>query len=30
MGCQVNPVIGTELTILGLVGDTSQVDPNPH
>ena len=27
-GVQVNPVIGTELTILGLVGDTSQVDPN--
>ena len=27
-GVQVNPVIGTELTILGLVGDTSQVDHN--
>ena len=23
----VNPVIGTDLTILGLIGDTSQVDP---
>ena len=27
-GVQVNPVIGTDITILGLVGDTSQVDPN--
>ncbi len=26
-GVQVNPVIGKDLTILGLVGDTSQVDP---
>ena len=27
-GVQVNPVIGTDITILGLVGDTTQVDPN--
>ena len=26
-GVQVNPVIGTDITILGLVGDTTQVDP---
>ncbi|SCI97425.1 Phospho-2-dehydro-3-deoxyheptonate aldolase [uncultured Clostridium sp.] len=34
-GVTVNPVIGTELIILGLVGDTSKIDPcyieaNPH
>ena len=28
-GVQVNPVIGTDITILGLVGDTTQVDPKP-
>ena len=26
-GVQVSPVIGTELSILGLVGDTSKIDP---
>ncbi|MBC8584084.1 3-deoxy-7-phosphoheptulonate synthase [Youxingia wuxianensis] len=26
-GVQVNPVIGTDLIILGLVGDTSKIDP---
>ena len=26
-GVKVNPVIGTELIILGLVGDTSKIDP---
>ena len=26
-GITINPVIGTNLTILGLIGDTSQVDP---
>ena len=26
-GVQVNPVVGTDVTVLGLVGDTSQVDP---
>ena len=26
-GVQVNPVIGKELSILGLVGDTSKIDP---
>ena len=29
-GVQVNPVIGTELTILGLVGDTIPGGPQPH
>ena len=27
-GLKVNPVIGTEKSILGLVGDTTQVDPS--
>ncbi len=27
-GVSVNPVIGTDLTILGLVGDTSKIDPH--
>ena len=26
-GVTVNPVIGSELTILGLIGDTSRIDP---
>ena len=26
-GVQVNPVIGTDITILGLIGDTTRVDP---
>ena len=26
-GVSVNPVIGTDLSILGLVGDTSKIDP---
>ena len=26
-GIAVNPVVGTDLTILGLIGDTSRVDP---
>ncbi|MGL5152416.1 MAG: 3-deoxy-7-phosphoheptulonate synthase [Clostridium sp.] len=28
LGVTVNPVIGTELIILGLVGDTSKIDPS--
>ena len=28
LGVQVNPVIGTELSILGLVGDTTKIDPS--
>ena len=27
LGVNVNPVIGTELSILGLVGDTTKIDP---
>ena len=27
-GVEVNPVYGTDLTILGLVGDTSKIDPS--
>ncbi|SFD15603.1 3-deoxy-7-phosphoheptulonate synthase [Clostridium uliginosum] len=27
-GVKVNPVIGTEISILGLVGDTSRIDPS--
>ena len=27
LGVSVNPVIGTELSILGLVGDTTKIDP---
>lgn len=27
-GVSVNPIVGTEMTILGLTGDTSQIDPN--
>ena len=27
-GLKVNPVIGTEKSILGLVGDTTQIDPS--
>ena len=28
LGVQVNPVIGSELSILGLVGDTTKIDPS--
>lgn len=27
-GISVNPIVGSDLTILGLIGDTSQIDPN--
>ena len=27
-GLNVNPMFGSDLTILGLIGDTSQVDPS--
>ncbi len=27
-GIQVNPIVGSDLTILGLIGDTSRIDPN--
>lgn len=27
-GVSVNPIVGTEMTILGLTGDTSRIDPN--
>lgn len=27
-GVKVNPIVGTDLTILGLVGDTSRIDPH--
>ena len=28
LGVTVNPVIGTEMSILGLVGDTTKIDPS--
>ena len=28
LGLQVNPIVGADMTILGLVGDTSRVDPS--
>ena len=27
-GVTVNPIVGTDITILGLIGDTSRVDPS--
>ena len=29
-GVSVSPIVGTEMTILGLTGDTSRIDPDPE